>query len=159
MHKELPSVITELLHIPGLGPKRVKALYHHLDVQNLEQLHRAAQDGLIKTIPGFGDKTELNILKAVEAHASQVRRFKLATAAQYADTLSMYLKNIPGVLQVTVAGSFRRMRETVGDLDILVTATEQSPVMQRFINYCVLSLKEPPITVSKQPLSTTQKSH
>jgi len=70
LHKELPSVITELLHLPGLGPKRVKALYHHLDVQNLEQLHRAAQNGLIHKIPGFGEKTELNILKAIEAHRS-----------------------------------------------------------------------------------------
>lgn len=70
LHQELPSVITDLLHLPGLGPKRVKALYHHLDVQNLEQLQRAAQNGLIRTIPGFGEKTELNILKAIEAHAS-----------------------------------------------------------------------------------------
>jgi DNA polymerase (family 10) len=68
LRKQLPPVITELLQLPGLGPKRVKALYHHLDVQNLEQLHRAAQDGLIRKIPGFGEKTELNILKATEAH-------------------------------------------------------------------------------------------
>lgn len=135
LHKELPSVITELLHIPGLGPKRVKALYHNLDVQTFEQLQRAAQDGRIRTIPGFGEKTELNILKAVESHASQARRFKLATAAQYAESLTAYLKKIPGVLQVTVAGSFRRMRETVGDLDILVTAKEYAPVMQSFTTY------------------------
>lgn len=67
LRKQLPSVITDLLQLPGLGPKRVKALYHHLDVQNLEQLHQAAQDGLIRKLPGFGEKTELNILKAIEA--------------------------------------------------------------------------------------------
>jgi DNA polymerase (family 10) len=140
LRRELPPAITELLKIPGLGPKRVKALYHDLDVQTVEQLHRAAQDGRIRALPGFGEKTEQNILQAVEAHASQSRRFKLATAAQYADALCAFLQAIPGVLQVAVAGSFRRMRETVGDLDILVTAAPDSavmhsPVMQRFTAY------------------------
>jgi DNA polymerase (family 10) len=140
LHRELPPAITELLKIPGLGPKRVKALYHDLDVQTVEQLHRAAQDGRIRALPGFGEKTEQNILQAVEAHASQSRRFKLATAAQYAEALRAFLQAIPGVQQVVVAGSFRRMRETVGDLDILVTAAPDStvmhsPVMQRFTAY------------------------
>lgn len=68
LRKQLPPVVTELLQLPGLGPKRVKALYHHLDIQNLEQLRRAAQDRLIRKLPGFGEKTELNILAALEAH-------------------------------------------------------------------------------------------
>lgn len=138
LHTELPSAITELLKIPGLGPKRVKALYHDLDVQTLEQLHRAARDGRIRTLPGFGEKTENNILQAIEAHANQSQRFKLATAAQYAEALEKYLAATPGILRVTVAGSFRRMRETVGDLDILVitatTATARK-VVQRFARY------------------------
>lgn len=135
LHKELPPAVTELLHIPGLGPRRVKALYHDLDVQTVEQLYRAARDGRIRALPGFGEKTELNILQAVEAHVSQARRFKLATAARYAEALRGFLQAIPGVAQVTVAGSFRRMRETVGDLDILVTATAPGSVMQRFTAY------------------------
>jgi DNA polymerase (family 10) len=135
LHRELPPAITELLKIPGLGPKRVKTLYHDLDVQTVEQLHRAAQDGRIRALHGFGEKTEQNILQAMEAHASQNRRFKLATAAQYAEALHAFLQAIPGVQQVAVAGSFRRMRETVGDLDILVTAAPDSTVMQRFTAY------------------------
>ena len=135
LRRELPPAITELLKIPGLGPKRVKALYHDLDVQTVEQLHRAAQDGRIRSLHGFGEKTEQNILQAVQAHASQSRRFKLATAAQYAEALRAFLQAIPGVQQVIVAGSFRRMRETVGDLDILVTAAPDSEVMQRFTAY------------------------
>jgi DNA polymerase (family 10) len=71
----------------------------------------------------------------VEAHASKTHRFKLAVAAQYADALCNFLKDIPGVKQVTVAGSFRRMRETVGDLDILVTAKADNPAIQRFTTY------------------------
>jgi DNA polymerase (family 10) len=135
LRRELPPAVTELLQIPGLGPKRVKALYHDLEVQTVEQLYRAARDGRIRTLPGFGEKTELNILQAVEAHVSQARRFKLAVAAQYAETLTAFLQAVPGVGQVTVAGSFRRMRETVGDLDILVTAAADSPVMQNFTAY------------------------
>lgn len=135
LRRELPPAVTELLQIPGLGPKRVKALYHDLEVQTVEQLYRAARDGRIRALPGFGEKTELNILQAVEAHASQTRRFKLAVAAQYADALTTFLQAAPGVDRVTLAGSFRRMRETVGDLDILVTAAANSPVMQRFTAY------------------------
>ncbi|MCB1985761.1 MAG: DNA polymerase/3'-5' exonuclease PolX [Burkholderiales bacterium] len=135
LHRELPAAITDLLKIPGIGPKRVKALYHDLAVQTVEQLYRAARDGRIRLLPGFGEKTELNILRAVEAHANQTHRFKLAVAAQYAEAIRNFLEAIPGVSEVTVAGSYRRMRETVGDLDILVAAAPSSPVMQRFIHY------------------------
>lgn len=135
LHTELPPAVVELLKIPGLGPKRVKALHHDLEVQTVEQLYRAARDGRIRALPGFGEKTELNILQAVEAHVSQARRFKLAVAAQYAEALRTCLAAVPGVKQVTIAGSFRRMRETVGDIDILATAMPDSPVMQRFTAY------------------------
>ncbi|MDP1785713.1 DNA polymerase/3'-5' exonuclease PolX [Nitrosomonas sp.] len=137
LHTELPPAITELLKIPSLGPKRVKALYHDLDVQTLEQLYRAARDGKIRDLPGFGEKTENNILQAIEVHANQTQRFKLAIAAQYAEALEKFLAATPGVLKVTVAGSYRRMRETVGDLDILATASKAaaSQVVQRFTNY------------------------
>lgn len=135
LHRELPPHISELLKIPGLGPKRVRVLYHDLDVQTIEQLRRAAKDGRIRSIPGFGEKTELNILRAVEAHANQSRRIKLAVAAQYAESICVFLRSIPGVQQVAVAGSFRRMRETVGDLDILVIASSGSRVMQSFTGY------------------------
>lgn len=135
LHKELPPAITELLKVSGLGPKRVKALYHDLDVQTLEQLYRAAHDGRIRQLAGFGEKTEQRILESVKTHVTQARRFKLAVASQYADALMAYLQKVKGVGQVVVAGSFRRMKETVGDLDILVTAGPGSPVMERFAAY------------------------
>lgn len=135
LRTELPPAVTELLKVPGLGPKRVRHLYHDLDVQTVEQLYCAARDGRIRALPGFGEKTELNILQAVEAHADQISRFKLAVAAQYAEALRSFLAALPGVRDVTVAGSYRRMRETVGDLDIVVTAASASAIMQRFIGY------------------------
>jgi DNA polymerase (family 10) len=135
LHQELPPAVTELLKIPGLGPKRVKALYHDLAVETVEQLYRAAREGRIRSLPGFGAKTELNILQAVEAHAGQARRFKLPVASQYAEGLRAFLAALPGVTQVTVAGSFRRMRETVGDLDILAVSSSPARAMRHFVAY------------------------
>ncbi|WON73153.1 DNA polymerase/3'-5' exonuclease PolX [Nitrosospira sp. Is2] len=135
LRTELPPAVTELLRVPGLGPKRVRHLYHDLDVQTVEQLYSAARQGRIHTLAGFGEKTELNILQAVELHTDPIRRFKLAVAAQYAEALRSYLAAVPGIKQVTVAGSFRRMRETVGDLDIIVIAAPGSNVMQHFTAY------------------------
>ncbi len=106
--------IAELLRIPGLGPKRVKALYHDLDVQTMEQLYCAARDDRIRTLPCFGEKIESNILRALEAHANQTQRFKLTIAAQYAEALKKFLAAIPGVLKGTVAGSCRRMAQKSG---------------------------------------------
>lgn len=135
LREEFPPAVTELLKVPGLGPKRVRHLYHDLDVQTVEQLYCAARDGRICALPGFGEKTELNILQAIEAHTDQIRRVKLAVAAQYAEALRSFLAAAPGVTQVDVAGSYRRMRETVGDLDIVVAATLANAVMQRFTSY------------------------
>lgn len=135
LRKKTPPTITELLKIPGLGPKRVRVLYHELDVHTLEQLARAARDGRIRELPGFGAKTEQAILAAISAHLEQPTRFKLAVAAQYAEPLKKYLAKIPGTSQVVLAGSYRRFKETVGDIDILVTATGPEIVMDRFAAY------------------------
>ncbi len=135
LRTEFPPAVAELLRIPGLGPKRVRHLYHDLDVQTVEQLYSAARDGRICALPGFGEKMELKILQAIEAHTDQPGRFKLAVAAQYAEALRSYLATVPGVKQITVAGSYRRMRETVADLDIVVAAASAGPVMQHFTQY------------------------
>jgi DNA polymerase (family 10) len=135
LRKKLPADITELLKLPGLGPKRVHALYHELDIHNREQLERAARDGLIQQLPGFGAKTEARILDALQAHADTSKRYKLAVASRYAEPLVAYLKTASGVSQVQVAGSYRRCRETVGDLDILVVARQGRGVIEHFVAY------------------------
>ncbi|MBE0619679.1 MAG: DNA polymerase/3'-5' exonuclease PolX [Burkholderiales bacterium] len=135
LKRQLPAGITDLLHVSGLGPKRVQRLYQELDVQTPEQLLRAARDGRLRGLPGFGEKTELNILQAVEAQLKRPGRHKLAFAAQYAYAYADYLSQGAGVGRVALAGSFRRMRETVGDLDILVTAASPATAMQRVAAY------------------------
>ena len=131
----MPSSITELLQVPGLGPKRVKLLWQELDVQTPAQVLRAAKDHRIRALHGFGETTEAKIEHAVAAHLSKERRMKLAVAVQYAEPLVAYLRSGPGVQHIEVAGSFRRMRETVGDLDIVVAATRGSSVIDRFVHY------------------------
>jgi DNA polymerase (family 10) len=135
LRAQLPPTITQLLSIPGLGPKRVKMLYDSLQVETLDQLAKAAEAGRIRELPGFGEKTERAILEAIRAHASQSRRYSIAVATQYAQSLVAHLRKGPGVRQAVVAGSFRRAKETVGDLDILVTAASGPPVMSHLLAY------------------------
>ena len=135
LRKATPAGLIDLLHIPGLGPKRVHALYHELDIHTPEQLLRAAKDGRIHDLPGFGTKTEQAIITNIEAHVKQKQRIKLVTAAQYAEPLVVYLQQVHGVDQVIVAGSYRRRKETVGDLDILVSASKSDKVMEAFVAY------------------------
>ena len=135
LHREMPPAISGLLRLPGLGPKRVKLLHDTLKIRTVEDLKRAARAGRIREIAGFGAKTEAGILQALAESGKGPERCKLAVAAQYAAALERCLGKVPGVRKITVAGSFRRMRETVGDLDILVAARARSPVMERFIGY------------------------
>ncbi len=135
LEKELPPAITELLKVQGLGPKRVRALYHELDVETIEDLQQAAAAGKIRALPGFGEKSERKIREAIQARPRGAGRMLLAVAAQYAGSLADYLRAVRGVKQVVVAGSFRRGRETVGDLDLLVTAGPRSEVMEKFAAY------------------------
>ena len=132
---ELPPALTELLAVPGLGPKRVKALHEALGVDTVEQLRAAAEAGRIRAVPGFGPKTEQRILEHLRGPGEPERRLLLAVARQYAEALAAYLRATPGVQQVEVAGSYRRRKETVGDLDLLVTAADAAPVMARFTAY------------------------
>lgn len=135
LHKRLPPAIVELLRIPGLGPKRVRVLYRELGIQTLEQLRRAVREHRIRSLPGFGEKTEMHIADALEAHGGGVGRYTRVAADQYAAPLLDYLNTVPGIDKVVIAGSYRRAKETVGDLDILATGSSEGLVMQRFVEY------------------------
>ncbi|UCD81749.1 MAG: DNA polymerase/3'-5' exonuclease PolX, partial [Desulfobacterales bacterium] len=135
LQEKIPAEVIQMLKIPNLGPKRVRVLYHDLGIKNLKQLLQAAQDGRIKSVPGFGRKTETQILEAVKAFSAKEKRFKIAAVRPYVESLLDYLKSAPGVKQVVTAGSYRRSKETVGDLDILVVAGRNSSVMGRFVDY------------------------
>ncbi|MBM3285004.1 MAG: DNA polymerase III, partial [Candidatus Aminicenantes bacterium] len=138
LKQELSPELSALMEIPGLGPRRVKALYDKLGIRTVEELLQAAEEGEIRGLAGFGAKTEESILEEVrrlEETKKAGRRVKLIVAEQVVEPLLPYLKKVKGVLEVDVAGSYRRRKETVGDLDILVACAEGCPVMERFVGY------------------------
>lgn len=133
--KELPPGLLELLEVSGIGPKKVQLLYDKLGIQSVDELEKAAKAGKIRGLPHMGEKTEEKILKAIEDLKSHKGRFRLSLALSYAEPLVDYLKMIPGVLEVEPAGSLRRWKDTIGDVDILVTCKKGAPVMDKFVKY------------------------
>ena len=130
-----PPVALELMKVPNLGPKRIRKLIEVLDVHTIEQLHRAALDGRIHQVHGFGAKMEHDLLDTLSAGKLKTTRTKLATAAAAAKPLLAYLKHCSGVHEAVIAGSYRRGQETVGDLDILITAERAAQAIEWFKNY------------------------
>jgi DNA polymerase (family X) len=135
LQKRVPPALSELMRLPGLGPKRVKLLFRKLNIRSTEDLERAARSGKLAGLPSFGDKSVARILAGLKNRGPAPERFKLADAEQTVAPLLSYLRKIPGVKHVEVAGSYRRRRDTVGDLDIVVIASHDSQVMERFVKY------------------------
>lgn len=135
LEQELPRELAELVAIPGLGPKRVMALYRGLGIDSLADLRDAAGAGRIRRLPGFSEASEAKILREVERRTVTAKRFLLATAERLGEPLLHHLRQTEGVRQAVIAGSYRRRKETVGDLDFLVAAASSAAVMQRFVGY------------------------
>lgn len=137
LERRTPPGLRRMMHIPGLGPKKVLLLYECLGVDSVEALERAARTGRVREVPGFGEKTEKRILEEIERRREEgdEGRAGLVTAEEIVQPLLSYLKQIPGVRDAVAAGSFRRRQETVGDLDILVTCRRRCEVMERFVEY------------------------
>jgi DNA polymerase (family 10) len=135
LRRKLPPGIGELLRLPGLGPVRVRRLYRELGVGSLSDLERAARAGSVRRLAGFGERMEATLLQAVQAQPSKASRFPLAAARREAEALIAELRQARGVGEVIAAGSLRRGRDTVGDIDLLATAADSRDVMRRFADY------------------------
>ncbi len=133
LRKEIPSGVIELLGVHGVGPKTAKHLYDHLGVDSVEKLEQLASAHKLAGQPGIQAKTEENILKGIAVWKGGRERKPLGTAVTLAETILARLRALPEVHRIEVAGSLRRMRETVKDIDILVTATKPARVMEVFV--------------------------
>jgi DNA polymerase (family 10) len=132
LKKEFPESVFELFEIQGLGPKKIKSLYDELGVDSTAKLKAACEEGKVAVLPGFGEKTQKKILDAMAANEKFADRFRLGSVTALVEGMLETLRLHPEVSRVAVAGSYRRARETVGDLDFLVATKEGALVCEDF---------------------------
>ena len=135
VQRQAPRGAVELMRVPGIGPSRARALSEKLGIRSVAGLERAARAGRIRTLAGFGAATEKKILAELAARAAGEHRILRAVAAQYGESMLEYLRAFRGVKRADIAGSFRRGRETVGDLDILVECADGQGVSDHFVAF------------------------
>jgi DNA polymerase (family 10) len=135
VRREFPETLATLLQLEHLGPKRARRLYEALDITSIPKLAEALDAGKVEALPGFGRKTAESLRRAIESFEQRGQRFLLADADQLILPLLSYLRQAPGLEVIEVAGSFRRRRETVGDIDIVAICEQSEPFMQHFQAY------------------------
>lgn len=130
---QLPPGLRELTRVPGVGPKLAQRLYRELGIRNLDELEAACREQRLRHLKGLGPRTEENILRGIERLRRQMERFPLGLALPVAQQLVRALAALPVVQRVALAGSLRRGRETVGDVDIVASSPDPEPVMEAFV--------------------------
>jgi len=128
----IPEGLMEMLRIPGFGPKKVKAVYEQLGLETIDQLEQAAKDDKLSGLSGFGAKTQEKILTGIDNLRKYQERFLCSTAGEQAKEIVAAVENHPDVERHLLAGSLRRRKETIGDIDILVTARKSDAIMEAF---------------------------
>ena len=134
LKQEIPEELATWLAVPSLGPKKVARIWKTLNITALADLEAAAKDGKLRSLPGMGAKSESAILEGIASLSRRSGRLPLGKAYPRAQEIIKTLKGVKGVVDAEAAGSLRRMRSTVGDLDILVAAKDSSAVMEAFVN-------------------------
>ena len=133
LRAEFPAAILQLFSISGLGAKKIKALYDKLHISSIEQLREACEAGRVAELPGFGETTQAKICKAIEERAKHSGYFQFGQIAQEAETLKSDLARHPDTLQVDVAGSYRRRKEIVHDVDLVVATKKPDAITKFFV--------------------------
>ena len=132
---QVPASLKEVLQVPDLGPKKVALFWNTLGITSLAELEAAARAGKLRDLPGMGAKSEAKVIAGIESLARRTTRIPLGRAWPTAQELLAQLRQVPGVAAAEAAGSLRRMRATVGDLDLLAAASDSAAVMEAFINH------------------------
>lgn len=132
---EIPRTLVDVMELPGVGPKKARRLWKELGVETIDALEKAARRGEVAALAGFGDKSQQKILTGIAQLRQHRSRCKLAEADQLVKPLLEHLRSCTAVERLEVAGSYRRRRETVGDIDLLAIAERPEPVMDRFVEF------------------------
>jgi len=132
LEAEIPPGLADWLPVPGMGPKKIALIWKELGITELSELEKAAKDGKLRDLPGMGEKSEQQIIEGIASLARRSGRIPLGRAWPLAQEIIEVLLGIEGVVAAETAGSLRRMRPTVGDLDILAAAKDSAPVMEAF---------------------------
>jgi len=132
--KKIPPKLLELLQVPGMGPKGVKALYEKLKVESIEDLKRAIKDGSFAELPGFGDKKAAAVIRGIEFLEKSTGRIRLDEALGASYIVTDLLRELAGTQRIQTAGSLRRRVETIGDVDILVSSGKGKKASERIID-------------------------
>lgn len=127
-----PSSLVELMHVPGLGPKKAKLVFEELEIANVKELLKAAKEHRLKDLPGMGAKTEENILRGISQYQQQTQRLLLSQALPTAERIVEQLQGNKEVKAISPAGSLRRWKETIGDIDILAATDDPTKVAELF---------------------------
>ena len=130
----IPSGLLSLLDLPGLGPKKLRILRDQLKIESIEALTKACQDGRLASLDGFGEKTATNLLDSIQRRATYSKLHRLGTALPAAQALLNHLRECPSVNQAEIAGSLRRGKEIVKDLDLIASSNKPKEVMKAFIS-------------------------
>jgi len=138
LRTQFPAAILELFSISGLGAKKIKALYEQLQVSSIEQLRQACETGRVAELPGFGETTQTKICKAIEERAKHSGYFQFGQIAGEAETMRSDLAGHPNALQVDVAGSYRRRKEIVHDLDLVVATKKPEAITKFFVAHSLV---------------------
>jgi len=138
LRAEFPAAILELFSISGLGAKKIKALYEQLHISSVEELREACESGRVAKLPGFGETTQTKICTAIEQRAKHSGHFQFGTIAAEAESLRRDLAGHSDALQVEVAGSYRRRREIVRDVDLVVATKKPAAITEFFVKHALV---------------------
>jgi DNA polymerase (family 10) len=134
LRKKTPAGLVAMLRLPGVGPKKVKALYDQLGIDSLDKLKAACEAGEVAALKGFGAKTQQKILDGIAFLDQMGERVRLDQALPLAQTILEALRKLPGVKRIELCGSVRRRKETIKDIDLLISAADAGPIMETFVN-------------------------
>jgi DNA polymerase (family X) len=134
LRRKTPPGLFDVLRIQGMGPKKAKALYDELGIDDLDKLKAACERGEVAELKGFGKKTQEKILEGIAFLSETAERVRIDQALPLAERIIAGLRDTPGIIRMELCGSLRRRKETIKDIDVLISSDEPGPIMERFVN-------------------------